>query len=93
MRRRTNKPPLQTEAADETLLLLVEYKLQPESGFVTRTATEAVVGDLLFLYLVTVNSLVPGHVVSMKHNCVVMQAGRAFSRHLSALSFGKTVSS
>ena len=60
VRRRANKPPLQPESADETLLLLVEHKLQPESGLVARTATEAMVGDLLFLYLVTVNSLVPG---------------------------------
>src|ERR1019366_9564815 len=63
---RPDKAPLQTKAAEEALALLVEHKLQPESGCVGGTATEAIVGLLLFLYLVTMNFLVPGHVHKMK---------------------------
>src|SRR5271167_2269890 len=88
VRRRTNKAPRQTKAADEALALLVENKLQPESGVVGGTATEAIVGELLFLELVTVDSLVPGHVVRMRQSCVAMQVGRAISSQPSAL--GKT---
>src|SRR5271157_1291142 len=65
VRRWADKAPLQTKAADEALVLLVENKLQPESGFVGGAATKTVVGELLFLYLVTMNSFVPGHVVKM----------------------------
>src|SRR5271157_5655714 len=68
VRRRTNEAPLQAEAADEALALLVENKLQPESGFVGGAATKTVVGELLFLYLVTMNSLVAGHVVKMNES-------------------------
>src|SRR5271157_4537014 len=68
VRRRTNEAPLQAEAADEALALLVENKLQPESGFVGGAATKTVVGELLFLYLVTMNSFVPGHVVKMNES-------------------------
>jgi len=67
--------------ADKALALLVEDKLQPQSGFVAGTATEAVVGDLLLFYLVTVNSFVLGHVLKMKQSGWKMQALR---RQLSA---------
>jgi hypothetical protein len=63
---RPNKAPLQAKAADEALAFLVEHKLQPEPGVVGRAAAEAIVGVLLFLYLVTVNSFVPGHETKMK---------------------------
>src|SRR5271165_1154714 len=65
VRRRANKAALQTESADEALLLLVEHKLQPETSFVGGPTTKAIVGELLFLHLMTVNSFVPGHVVKM----------------------------
>src|ERR1019366_452097 len=65
---RPDKAPLQAKAAEEALALLVEHKLQPESGFVDGAATEAIVGVLLFLYLVTVNFFVPGHVHKMKQS-------------------------
>jgi hypothetical protein len=68
MCRRPNETPLQAKAADEALALLVENKLQPESGLVGRTAAEAIVRELLFLYLVTMNFLVPGHVHKMKQS-------------------------
>src|ERR1035437_3452417 len=65
---RPDEAPLQAKAADEALALLVENKLQSESGCVGGTATEAIVGVLLFLYLVTVNFSVPGHVHKMKQS-------------------------
>ena len=65
MRGRTNESPLQPESANEALVFLVEYKLQPETGFVGGTTTKAIVGKRLFLYLMTMNSFVPGHVVKM----------------------------
>ena len=63
---RPDETPLKAKAAEEALAFLVENKLQPESGFVGRAATEAIIGELLFLYLVTMNFLVPGHVHKMK---------------------------
>src|ERR1019366_8939314 len=63
-----DKAPLQAKAAEEALAFLVEHKLQPESGFVGRAATEAIVSELLFLYLVTMNFLVPGHGTKMKQS-------------------------
>ena len=48
--------------------LLVENKLQPQTGFVGGAATEAIVGELLFLYLVTRNSFVPGHGTKMEQS-------------------------
>src|ERR1019366_9349126 len=68
VRRRPHKAPLQTEAADKALALLVEHKLQPEARLVGRAASEAIIGVLLFLYLVTVNSFVPGHGTKMKQS-------------------------
>src|SRR5271157_3289535 len=68
VRRRTNEAPLQTKAADEALVFLVENELQPETGFVGGTATKAIVGELLFPDLVTMNSFVPGHVVKMNES-------------------------
>ena len=56
VRRRPDKTPLQTKVADKALAFLVERKLQPQAGFVAGTATKAIVGELLFLYLVTMNS-------------------------------------
>src|ERR1035437_873174 len=66
MGRGPDKAPLQAKAAEEALAFLVEHKLQPESGLVGGTATEAIVSELLSLYLVTMNFLVPGHVHKMK---------------------------
>src|SRR5271157_6510556 len=65
MRRRPDEAALQAEAADETLAFLVEHKLQAQSGVVGGPATEAIVGELLLLDLVTVNSLVACHVLKM----------------------------
>ncbi|HME33330.1 MAG TPA: hypothetical protein VKG65_11300, partial [Terriglobales bacterium] len=68
VRRRAHEAPLQAEAADEALALFVEYEFEPQSGCVARAATEAMVGDLLLLNFVTVNSFVPGHVVKMNES-------------------------
>lgn len=73
VRRRANKAPLQTKATDKALLRFVEDEFQPQSGFAVRTATKAPVGELLLLYLMTMNSLMPGHGVSMKQSCGMMQ--------------------
>jgi hypothetical protein len=60
--------------ADEALALLVQNKLQPQSGFVAGTATEAVVGDLLLFYFMTVDAFVLGHVPKMEQRGWKMQA-------------------
>jgi len=68
VRWRAYKTPLQTKAADKALLVFVEDELQLQSSFAVRTASEAPVGELLPLYLMTMNSFLPGHVVSMKQS-------------------------
>ncbi len=64
--RRADEALLQLEMADKALVLLVEDELQPQPGLVGGAATEAVVGDLLLLDLVTMNSFVLGHGTKMK---------------------------
>ncbi len=63
--RRPDKAALQPEATNEALALLIEDELQAEPGFVAGAATEAVIGELLLFYRVTMNAFVARHVVKM----------------------------
>jgi hypothetical protein len=73
MGRRADESSLQAKAADEALALLVEHKLQLQSGLVLRTATEALVTVNPLFDCVSMDWLVTGHATKMKQSRPKMQ--------------------
>ena len=70
----------QLEIADESLMVLVEVKLQVQSAFVGGTATEAVVAVNALLDFVSGDGLVAGHVTKMNDGAASMQVHRELAR-------------